>query len=135
MSKKKSPNIANTPSVDEIKVEEGENDVESPVVETSTKPESDNQNVVLSEKPVSPVQNDTPASSADGQKPTEKAAAPKSDGSKSINSPKVKRSFPFLGLLNLLLIIGLMAAAFYYWRCNKRAKRKNKPYCWNCKRG
>jgi uncharacterized protein HemX len=52
--------------------------------------------------------------------PVKKATA-KSDGSKRADPPKVKRSFPVFGLVNLLLIIGLMAAAFYYWQMQQKS--------------
>jgi len=54
-----------------------------------------------------------------------KAVSPKSGGTKQadtkqVNTPKAKRGFPILGVVNLLLIIGLMAAVFYYWQMQQK---------------
>lgn len=148
MSKKKSPNKANSPSVDDVKVDEVKvNDAKSdevkadvvkdetiadnPVIETSanqtseqsqSKPKIDSQKVVSPEKSVTPAQSDVPDSSAEVKKPTDKTTTTKSAKSRSANTSKVKRSFPFLGLLNLLLIVGLIAAAFYYWQMQQKSE-------------
>ncbi len=133
MSKKKSPNKENPPSADEIKADPARADVvkdeaivpipvnEPPVIETSAQPDSDGQKTVSPEKSATPVQSDDPASSTE-VKPTEKTTSSPSDDNKQADTSKVKRGFPFLGLFNLLLIIGLMAAVFYYWQMQQKSE-------------
>ncbi len=143
MSKKKSPNKANSPSAEEIKtdqamldgvkVDEVENDaIKDPVIanananettvidtsasQTSAQPDNDSEKTVSSKKS---------ARSTEVTKPTEKTTASQPDNTKQADTAAVKRGFPFLGLLNLLLIIGLMAAAFYYWQMQQDSEAQN----------
>jgi uroporphyrin-3 C-methyltransferase len=39
-------------------------------------------------------------------------------------APKASRGFPFFGLFNLLLIIGIVAAAGYYWQMQQKAEQQ-----------
>jgi uroporphyrin-3 C-methyltransferase len=125
MSKNKSPNKADSPS-DEIKADEIKTDevdavkdkiiVDSKVDETSASKNS------ASKISVSKTSGQPPSDSQKQDSP-QKAAQPeknKPTDTQQAKSPKAKRGFPFLGLLNLLLIIGLMAAAFYYWQMQQK---------------
>ena len=77
---------------------------------------------IVSEKTVSSKKS---ARSTEVTKPTEKTTASQPDNTKQADTAAVKRGFPFLGLLNLLLIIGLMAAAFYYWQMQQDSEAQN----------
>ena len=61
-------------------------------------------------------------------KPEVKPAVVKSDsGTKPQKTPKASRGFPWFGVFNLLLIIGLAAAAGYYWQMQQKTElQKNK---------
>jgi len=59
------------------------------------------------------------------EKPEEKPTAVKPDpGPKPKKAPKVSRGFPFFGLFNLLLIIGIIAAAGYFWQMQQKAEQQ-----------
>jgi uroporphyrin-3 C-methyltransferase len=127
-NKNKSPNKANSPS-DEIKVDDVKTDVAQAdtakdkfIVDSNVDEASANQ----SSDSKTPVQ---PKSDSQKQQPSKKATA-RLDKNKPSNTPQVdnqpaktpqvKRGFPFFGVFNLLLIIGLMAAAFYYWQMQQK---------------
>jgi uroporphyrin-3 C-methyltransferase len=127
MSKKKSPNKANSPSADEAKVDVINVDIvkdeaivdghvdESPIIESP----------VIQDTVIQTAGSQTPAQPESGsqkEESPEKTVASQSDNTKQADTPKVKRGFPFLGLLNLLLIIGLIAAAFYYWQMQQKSE-------------
>jgi uroporphyrin-3 C-methyltransferase len=116
MSKKKSPNKATSPSVDEgnddvvkVDVVKDEAIALSYVDDPSVAETAGSQSSALPER--------------EGQKtvPPGKKATANSDNGKQADTPKVKRGFPVLGLLNLLLVIGLIAAAFYYWQMQQKS--------------
>jgi uroporphyrin-3 C-methyltransferase len=55
-----------------------------------------------------------------------KPAAVKPDpDTKPKKAPKASRGFPLFGLLNLLLIIGIVAAAGYYWQMQQKTEQQN----------
>jgi len=131
MSKKnKSPDKANSP-FDEIKVDKVKTDVSqvdavkdkftvnSNVDEISASQSSNSKTPV---QPKSDSQKQQPS-----KKATDRADKNKLTGSQPAdNQPakisQAKRGFPFLGVFNLLLIIGLMAAAFYYWQMQQKSE-------------
>ncbi len=58
-------------------------------------------------------------------KPEVKSTAEKPDpDTKPEKAPKASRGFPFFGLFNLLLIIGIVAAAGYYWQMQQKAEQQ-----------
>ncbi len=132
MSNKKSPNKEKSPAVDttksdEVKVDRVKDDVIAPVNEpsvnvTSAQSDSNDEAVVSLEKSATPVPSDDLASPIDVKISTEKVANAQSDNTRQADTSKLKRSFPFLGVLNLLLIIGLTVAAFYYWQMQQKSE-------------
>ena len=54
-------------------------------------------------------------------KPTAEKPGP---DTKPKKAPKASRGFPFFGLFNLLLIIGIVAAAGYYWQIQQKAEQQ-----------
>jgi uroporphyrin-3 C-methyltransferase len=50
------------------------------------------------------------------------AVTPKPEPDSASKSPKQKRGFPWLGVFNLLLILGLIAAAGYYWQLQQKTE-------------
>jgi uroporphyrin-3 C-methyltransferase len=141
MSKKKSPNKENSPSVDPIKVNEAKIDEgkvdavkdesivpvnEPPAIETSNQPDRNGQEVILPEKSAASVQNDDIISPTELKGPTEKTTSAQPDNTEQVDTSKLKRGFPLLGLLNLVLIVGLMAAAFYYWQMQQQSEAEKK---------
>jgi uncharacterized protein HemX len=127
MSKKTSPNKEKSPSVDAIKGDVVKDeaivpDNEPPVIVTSVQPDSNGEKAVPLEKSATPLQSDDLASSTDVKTSTKKTTSSQSDNTQQADTSKVKRGFPFLGVLNLLLIIGLIAAAFYYWQMQQKSE-------------
>jgi uroporphyrin-3 C-methyltransferase len=132
MSKKKSPNKEKSPAVDthksdEVKLDKFKDDVVTPVNEpsvnvTSAQSDSNVEAAVSLEKSATTVPSDDLASPTDVKMSTEKTTNSQSDNTRQVGTSKLKRGFPFLGVLNLLLIIGLAAAAFYYWQMQQKSE-------------
>jgi uroporphyrin-3 C-methyltransferase len=58
-------------------------------------------------------------------KPEVKPVPEKQDpDTKSQQAPKARRGFPFFGAFNLLLIIGIVAAAGYYWQMQQKTEQQ-----------
>jgi uroporphyrin-3 C-methyltransferase len=127
-NKNKSPNKANSPS-DEIKVDDVKTDVaqadtakdkfivDSNVDEASANQSSDSKTPVQSK---SDSQKQQPSKKATARLDKNKPSDTPQVDNQPAKTPQVKRGFPFFGVFNLLLIIGLMAAAFYYWQMQQK---------------
>lgn len=94
---------------------------ETPASQASAQPDSDSQTATSNEKSVTPAKSDDPVSSTKVKKPTEETDASEPNDTKQTDKPLVRRGFAFLAILNLLLIIGLMATAFYYWQIQQES--------------
>jgi uroporphyrin-3 C-methyltransferase len=127
-NKNKSPNKANSPS-DEIKVDDVKTDVaqadtakdkfivDSNVDEASANQSSDSKTPVQSK---SDSQKQQPSKKATARLDKNKPSDTPQVDNQPAKTPQVKRGFPFFWVFNLLLIIGLMAAAFYYWQMQQK---------------
>jgi uroporphyrin-3 C-methyltransferase len=106
-----------------VKVEApGENTAsQSNGADENTTPESDKpDNKVEAQEQVKAKTKEKPEA-----KPEVKPAAVKPDpDTKPKKVPKASRGFPFFGLFNLLLIIGIVAAAGYYWQMQQKAEQQ-----------
>lgn len=106
-----------------VKVEApGENPAsQSNAADENTTPESDKpDNKVEAQEQVKAKTKEKPEA-----KPEVKPTAVKPDpDTKPEKPPKASRGFPFFGLFNLLLIIGIVAAAGYYWQMQQKAEQQ-----------
>jgi len=117
MSEKKTPNKDNLADVNGLKAD----DVKRDDAKVDNPKGKDIENSAVTQAPAVETSNSQKGVLPKIAVPNESNDTKQAD-TKQYSASKPKRGFPILGVFNLLLIIGLMAAAFYFWQMQQKSE-------------